>query len=130
MERLYGGSMRKLVIDRAKWQCAGHEVGETLLLNDYGKMCCLGFHALAIGCSKSKVLWISEPCSLVGEYKRPPKGLPVIEDDDGCYDNAPWVDDAIAANDHIEDDAERESKIASIFKAQGWEVEFVGEYPK
>lgn len=122
--------MRKLVIDRAKWQCKGHEVGVTRLLNTEGKMCCLGFHALEIGCRKSKVLRIGDPCSLVREYKRPPKGLPVIEDDDGFYRNAPWAVDAIRANDRIEDDAERESKIASIFLEQGWEVEFVGEYPK
>ena len=120
--------MRKLVIDRAKWQCAGHRDGATFLLNDVGKMCCLGFQAIAVGYSVRSIKGKSDPCEVArGKSCKP--GLPVSQSD-GYWANLAWADLAIEINDKVRDDANRESQLTELFAANGWELVFTGEYPE
>lgn len=55
----------KLVIDRTRWQ-RGNPAGSSSLLNHKtGKMCCLGFYALAEGLTKYQIKDMSSPRAAV-----------------------------------------------------------------
>lgn len=49
----------QLVIDRTKWARGGIN-GSSMLLNDEGNMCCLGFAAIAVGLSEDDIIDVGE----------------------------------------------------------------------
>lgn len=104
--------MEKLVIDRTKWL---RGTGNGWLLNNEGRMCCLGFECLRHGVVPQKIDSVNMPNSIRDSR------LPV------------WLmgtdaDLAANVNDNMNiDDLERESQIKDIFARHEIEVEFVNQ---
>lgn len=103
-----------------------------MMLNGHGQMCCLGFHARALGCSPQKLLGRFMPSDVAEIYASRAfrKRLPVSEEPGYQITDHDWANKAQEANDTIYEDATRESFVANIFRENGWEVEFIGEYPE
>ena len=117
--------MKEFVIDRAKWLIA--KPHDSCLLNNEGKMCCLGFLAKALGadsgdirdqkCPEYVVSFVDWPEFLLVE-----RGNEIID--------SPTAGTLMKINDDKkEPKARREKRIAKIFAENGWNVTFVGEYP-
>lgn len=123
-----------LIIDRAKWRTgAGGNFltgkGNTLLLNDEGFMCCLGFRCHQMGIPKNDLLGICTPgsFSLSSRYDIPD----LIEEKPWGWDNSSFVEDAVKINDDMFLTPEqREKAITEHFKKIGVTVEFKGRYKK
>jgi len=109
--------MKKLVIDREKWQ-RGDMEGHTYLLNPQNRrMCCLGFDAINEGLSKSQINGVTEPEDLNVKIN----GI--------TFKNLKHTNVTLKlmhANDNTEiSEEKREKKITSLFKKIGREVEFI-----
>lgn len=124
-----------LIIDRAKWRTGGDlsypnatGEGSTLLLNDEGFMCCLGFRCHQMGIPKNDLLNVGTPGSLSGLYDIPDliEGMYF-----GCFDNSRFASKAIQLNDDpFLTPEQREKAITEHFKTIGVTVEFKGRYKK
>jgi len=112
--------MKKLIIDRKKWQHAGRN-GDTLLLHPKNKrMCCLGFDALNEGLTEGQIIEFSRPEEL--EIK-----IPGITRREGThFAETVMAYNLIEVNDDrkISEDT-REAKITKLFAKIGREVEFI-----
>jgi hypothetical protein len=142
------GAVSVLTIERAKWRRGGTgkrpddkveaigaldiEFGPTLLLNDKGLMCCLGFDALACGLSADQIVGAGEPSDIktlkvydeeADEYiPREDLSPALLKYYDTRINHGAIVEKAIAANDADGvDDAERESEIRQLLHRLGWE---------
>lgn len=132
--------MKTLTIDRSKWRTGGnneHQTGrgETLLLNEFGHMCCLGFYCLQSGIYENRLKGAAAPYNLDYVLKDNDVDMRLVlsgfEDEDGDYilENTKFTDEAIAINDKQDIDSEtREHQITEHFARFGVEVVFVGEY--
>lgn len=121
-------------IDRSKW-LHGRMGEESMLLDDAGRMCCLGFCARALGISVDQILQIRTPS------RSPSCGWPSelveFQDDDDLRQDTRLTTVLININDEIElldseymaeTRAHKETRIAEKFATAGFEVAFVGEY--
>jgi hypothetical protein len=126
----------KVVIDRSKWRTGGDNgylltgKGETMLLNDEGYMCCLGFVCKAA----------NPELDIRGHYY--PKTLkdivPGINEKPHPYSGEKYIDTLLACRAAtINDDTnmvlvtkEKEATLIKLFKDTQYELEFVGEYTK
>ena len=135
--------MQQLIIDRSKWRTGGiisdseslKKYGKTLLLNNQGMMCCLGFYCEQLGgIPKDKLLGISSPESLGLNDINTITELVIkrdhydVEDD---YTLLPTLltTDAITINDSADlSSEERENKIVNHFKNYNVEVIFKNKY--
>lgn len=114
--------LTKLFIDRSKWF---RGADEGLLRNSQGKMCCLGFVAMACGARTDRILNVGEPENLPRFSW--PEGF-LTTDDEGNVWNSTIVEKLIDYNDSSGySDKKRESLIKSGFKKLGIDVEFIGE---
>lgn len=111
---------KKLVIDRSRW-LRGEGHGESYLVRSCdGKMCCLGFYALACG-DDPEVLRNERSPAEVWDKTRIPGWLI-----DGAGNNTEIADALMKINDSETMPAvEREGKIWEIFANHGVSVEFV-----
>jgi hypothetical protein len=119
----------KVTIDRAKWRTGGSSrystgAGCTLLENDCGYMCCLGFCIKALDATY-QTLGYSQPSDL--QVLLP--GLTQL------YDEYPEVEDtsltkaAVEINDSGYAAAStKERQLLELFEDSIYELEFVGEY--
>jgi len=133
--------MKTLTIDRSKWRTGGDDfiepqkdLGRTMLLNDKGQMCCLGFYSKQLGgLSDDEILNLEEPRTLAERC-----GYDRMNDDmmrlvKKGYEFGPehtsFTIEAITINDNerIENDV-REIEIIQHFKRIGVDVVFTGEY--
>jgi hypothetical protein len=115
-----------LTIVRSKWRRGGNNnthLGVTRLLNDRGRMCCLGFDAIACGLSPAIIKGLGEPCE-IGQADVPREYLesPRFGEEGGRYYQTKAITVAIEHNDeeHISD-TEREVLIRQDLKALGWD---------
>lgn len=111
--------MERLVIDRSKWLRGEGSMESRLYRSSDGKMCCIGFLALARGCTLADIADRSAVESRRLEVK--PRRLSNFPIDQFAplpvaYD----VNDAADINDDT-----REEKLTTIFAEMGYEVEFV-----
>ena len=116
-------------IERHRWLRGEGGADSELLRESDGKMCCLGFYALALGSDENDIAGIGDPetapsCSAWPEWLLQDRG------EDGLM----HTDDAISLikinDEQTIGDAHREQRIASIFASHGVEVTFVdGEEP-
>lgn len=132
--------MKTLTIDRSKWRTGGlreHQTGkgETLLLNKFGYMCCLGFYCLQAGVDKNTIKHQFNPANLQIELKDDDKNMRVLLSDykdsfgEWNLENTEFADDAITINDNPDIDSKtREEQITEHFAKVGVEIVFVGEY--
>lgn len=126
----------KFTIDRRKWARGNHP--KIQLLGGDGKMCCLGFYALACGLSAEFIKGVGEYRDIDDEALatgRLPEEL-VRSEVEGDEDSEEGVEtywtqtkthDALMETNDSDsmDEGERESKIADLFASIGVTVEFV-----
>lgn len=119
--------MEKLIIDRKKWRTGGDSCyktgsGPTLLLNDKGYMCCLGFDALRKGLSKKDILNVGEPEDIFDDENDDIRNEKLNK----YYgEGFSWTTEAI----HINDDGEttpleKEILLTQVFDEQGIKLTF------
>lgn len=119
----------KLTIERAKW-LRGEGSAKSQLLRAYdGKMCCLGFLAIALGYTRSEILGLTSPADLACELHRVPAGMGWLintgDDGEGFDDSTPSAALMGFNDDRHATEGEREAAIKAEFANQGIEVEFV-----
>lgn len=133
-----GTERRKVIIDRSMW-LHGHGLGsgETLLLNNFGQKCCLGFAAEQLcGATEAEILDESTPEAVASVFLR---GLPELVEktdlddlEDRDYSNTDLCECLMQTNDDTHypdiDSPQREEDIRTRFAAIGVDVEFTGEY--
>ena len=113
-----------LIIDRSKWRTDSHGKGDTLLLNNEGYMCCLGFRCHQMGIPKKEILNICLPYYLSYKWI-----IPDLIDENGC--TSQFSEDAAEINDDPDlTNKERERLIIEHFKTKDIIVKFVGRYKK
>jgi hypothetical protein len=136
-------------IDRAKWLHGQPEAPNSRLLDDQGRMCCLGFCALALGLSRNQIDGLGEPgeVDLLDVSGDPVSPWPetfvyVSADEDGRVSrDTIFSGELISLNDESESGdrelgqtiaefrADKERRLIAKFAEIGYEAVFVGEYP-
>lgn len=129
----------KLVIDRNKW-LRGNPNTAQLLRIDNGKMCCLGFFALALGYTEDQISGLGDPIETIIDGPRPNlwptwgvcRREKLIEHDQGDahvreeYEDTDDFNQLMTVNDDAQrSERSREDRIRSIFARNGVEVKFV-----
>lgn len=114
---------KEIVINRAKWKTATRGKGQTLLLNDEGYKCCLGFLVGQTTKCKIKGYCVPSSCS------NPPKEFEKSEahNEDSLENSAIDINDNLSLNDK-----EREKQLKELFskKSKLYKLKFVGKYNK
>ena len=114
-----------VTIDRLKWRRGGSshndEEGKTQLLNDGGRMCCLGFHAVQIcGASPEEIKGIADP-------QRVEILLVGLQRFDNSDANSYFSASAMAINDEEDiDNEERERRLSELADRHGFRYVFEG----
>ena len=125
---------KTLVIDRARWLRGD---GDGKLLDENGKMCCLGFLSRAIGYAPREIRYKLDPTGIV--RARPSKralrfGALLAwpdKDDPGRPSRSVVCDLLVHTNDDAGmSDRAREARIERLFARVGVKVRFVGETVK
>lgn len=122
----------KYVIYRDKWVC-GHEasivraaLGTSELLNEQGRMCCIGQVCLQDGLDSSDLLYIDAPSGILDRNRIP--GWLVELTVYGAVNDSPVCGDLMMINDDSSICQElRESQLIAIAKGVGVELSFEGE---
>jgi hypothetical protein len=123
----------KFTIDRSKWACGPNgstSVLGNLLRDDDGRMCCLGFYAIACGATEKEILGRGDyEDSTIGPstIAKLPTDLvkPLPED---TVVSSTVHDKLIRANDAKTTRARREARIKKLFKSIGVTLRFAGRY--
>ena len=123
----------KVTINRARWRTGLHSVnqtgtGETLLLNDEGYMCCLGFICAASGVPAVRLYDKVIPCNLPKSLKNTLPGLKYLLSENpnvSLASKATKINDDRSTTSH-----EKEQKLLELFKNSEFDIEFTGDYPK
>lgn len=111
----------ELVIDRSKWKRGSPCSQDTYLLDEDGKMCCLGFYALACGADKESIRNKSEPDGL--DFEIP--GLSFDDEETGNICNTDFTQSAIPINDtQAMGEGQRESALIVLFKTDDVNLSF------
>lgn len=111
----------KVIIDRATWLRGEGPYKSSLLRAADGKMCCLGFAALACGIDKSYIIDYDAPCRFMGKW--PTEVFKLME----FSFLAATVHRLMSTNDSVDiDDDAREAELIALAPAAGFEFEFVG----
>lgn len=135
------------VIDRTKWRCGGHRytpqhteargLGDTLLLNGEGYMCCLGHVALQCGLASRAILNLGNYDDFMSstwydaEFEQLSGALVGDATDDDARRRAlnDFQMKAISINDDRSlSDSEREEALIELFASRGHSIRFDGEY--
>ena len=115
--------LKELAIDRSKWKRGSPNSHDTYLLDDDGKMCCLGFYALACGADEESIRNKTEPEFL--EFEIP--GLSYDAEETGLRYNTEFTQRAIPINDtQSMSEGQRESALILLFKEYGTDLTFEG----
>lgn len=125
--------MRSVRINRAKWRAGqdSHDpkkscgYGDTLLINDEGFKCCLGFACQQL--SRKPINFI------IGRGEPEQTGLVISpftkRDKNGDAVNTPLVDEAISINDSYATTLKsKEKALIKLFAKYDLDLEFFGEY--
>jgi hypothetical protein len=111
--------IKSLIINRDRWVRGGGtkpEFGTTELLNNKGRMCCLGFFCVATGVSSNALSGKESPCDLKTH-------IPMLTDPI-TLENTQFAIQAIEVNDAAIDEPEREREIVKLFKSHGVKLQF------
>lgn len=112
--------MKRFTVKRSKWARGGQN-GSSLLLNQQGSMCCLGFAANQISCILKKKLALA---ACPDEVFKGASFLTRLDDEGYVVDNK-LSDEAIEINDsHLINDNEREEQLKKLFRKHGIIVTF------
>ena len=117
-----------LTIQRSKWLRGNDGDGSCLLDND-GKMCCLGFYAKALGAEDSQIFAVTIPqdCDSPEREKifSERSGGRWILSEDGAGDSHDAVELIVQNDSNYLTEEEREWSIQELFARHGVEVVFV-----
>lgn len=113
--------IEKLVIDRKKW---GRTATGGNLLNNEGKMCCLGFQCRAVGFKPKEIRGKGMPADVDVSAKRLQKVAWLV---DGSEGNSTVVAEKLALinDDWDTTDKQKEKAITKLFANNGIEVTFI-----
>lgn len=147
--------MKRIVVDRATWRCGGgklslasgrggHGKGQTRLRNDEGYCCCLGFLSRQCGLSDAQITGVA------GMYNLPPDKVAALNQEFTPHglnflslaghvstpgeqpvpdSEAGFFLRAVRINDNSKlSDTERETQLMELFRENGFELVFEGEY--
>ncbi len=103
-------------ISRKKWWRGNGSFGSALLKSGNGKMCCLGFDALALGLKRADILGLGSPMQ-AGE-------IPGLVDTSGC-DNIKCHNMMSINDDNNIDEELREKQLTALAKKVGRKFVFV-----
>lgn len=110
---------REFVVQRSKW-LRGRE-RDTFLLDEKGRMCCLGFVSAQCGVPAPAMLRRTTPNGLPEHTGEPLLGLLLKH----YTTHTELAAAAVRINDTIGmDDAERESQLSALFVAHGYTLRF------
>ncbi len=117
---------KEYTIDRSKWCCGGDRFiggGDSALMNDKQRMCCLGQICNQAGIPKKKLLWEGEPDSIISTVKVPSWLL----NDDGNR-NSQIANKMININDNdVLTQKEREQQLKKETRKAGIKLTFKGK---
>ena len=126
----------KLTIDRATWLRGEGDSESKLLRERDGKMCCLGFYAVACNIPRDRILDTETPALIDEEGDSRAAWNRADKSGDWLFDseNEPSADceelmvinDTHFNQDNAIRDQEREKAITEIFAKHGVEVSFIG----
>jgi hypothetical protein len=115
---------KKLTIRRSQWLRGEGSHRSCLLRSTDSKMCCLGFYALAVGCTSEDIADVKIPSLLEVKQIRL-EGLTERGIGD-TLDNSSLCWDLVATNDNESlGDSERERKLTALFQTLGTQVQFI-----
>ena len=123
--------MKKIRINRAKWRTGKYAKnktgnGPTLLINNDGYKCCLGFIAQQVSHCKVNELY---SCGMPNELTFTVKNLSTKIENNRII-NTDLTKYAVLINDNLETTPkQKEQKLKRLFK-DVYELEFFGEYAK
>lgn len=109
---------RAFVVQRSKWLRGLNR--DTWLVDDQGRMCCLGFVSAQCGVSPSAMVRVGAPNGLRWAEGKPLLGLLLV--DLRCHTEL--AAEAVRLNDATMDDAEREAQLTALFAAHGYTLRF------
>lgn len=120
----------EFTIYRSKWRCGGDfgeenlkGLGQTMLLNDDGYMCCLGQIGLQIGYTESQIVCKAEPSEIRWTDSN------ILLDEVGLQTKL--TTDAIDINDNPSTTIrEKEKLLKERFQAEGIKLKFIGKSVK
>lgn len=117
--------VKKFVIDRSKWLRGQGSINSYLLDNE-GKMCCLGFYAQECGLRPQDIKNVAEPITVVVSKKKDWNSFLIATD--GAVDNSPDTWKLMEINDDPKlDDKVREKFIKDRFAEHDIKVKFIGK---
>lgn len=126
----------EFIIDRSKWRSGmlgdnAKGIGEeTLLLNDKGGMCCLGFVSEQCGVPRKLLFGAPEPRALVEEEDVVDleNVLLYFDDDLDIWQNTVLTNRAMVINDdEFTTSQEKEKQLITLFKENGHTIKFEGK---
>jgi len=115
--------MKKLVIDRKRWNRGR---GGSSLLNNQGKMCCLGFLAKSFGHSEEDILNVTIPSGIENANLNKWHGLlqKSSVESQNCVTNT--CNHLMEINDNFRmTSSYRENRLKELFKKCNIDVEFI-----
>lgn len=118
--------MKTIIIDEKKWRCGkegknSRGKGETLLRNEEGYQCCLGFACQQLG-YRGKITGYTEPSYLPVTIK----GLSIKDSDYGYIGNSEFAFQAIKINDDATlTHSQRKKKLVALGKKHNFLFKFV-----
>lgn len=127
--------MKTFIIKRSKW-ARGDKNGPSMLLNDAGAMCCLGFFSKKLGATKGQLFDVPAPHCLVrklvdeGKSKagRKWKGLlrGLVKGRLDYVEPTALAEDIMPTNDIASiDETSRERRLTEMFAKLGWKPKFI-----
>ena len=123
-----GGSKVDYVIDRSKWVCGGPEnqekMGHVRMLNDKGRMCCLGQIAKLSGVGNQYLKHKQEPADV--ESGNIPDWM--VTPEDANRNTSLFAREAMRINDTDKiNQTQRELQLKQLFKSAGISIQFKGK---
>lgn len=121
--------MTEYVIDRSKWRCGGKtndDHGDTCLLNDQGRMCCLGQVLKQDGVADGLLLHRGMPANAFG-LKAKQEHWTLADTQDGAHKNARIAEVMAETNDRPKiSQTERERELKKLAEQVGHTLVFKG----
>jgi hypothetical protein len=114
----------KLTIDRDKWLRGEGSDNSALIRSADGKMCCLGFLGVACKIPKRALTSVPSPICVHSKFQNRKVWKHLFDADENV--NNSLCQQLIVANDSAHNKATKETRIATLFRKIGVEVEFVG----
>lgn len=117
----------KFTIDRTKWKNDNSFPSQgTMLLNDHGNMCCLGFCMYQEGFYKNSLRGITSPRRVIPKKESIFRRQYPTHENAISFQDTSITEEAMSINDGIYgNEEERENDLKRLFERHGHEIEFI-----